>query len=338
MLGVFAHRVEVAFRAASRRVQRHQPGIVVVRSIHGPGAQPEDQPDDACAGIDLLVPNIGIEGETDAGDLREELLPVSLAGDPHYQQGHLLVPVEKSAVDPVSQGFLAHRAGIHLPHGVQQCLQSLLPGALVDAKDAFVLAGEGVAVRVFQKRAGTHDVGRLAEVVEHRHELVHRVIRESPLEDSRSGLVQAFEEGVRIALLLAEPPDAAANEKRIEDVRPDVERIVRLQQSVKPGIALPEDRAGQKHTQRLAPDQPDADHAIPDLQDIGEAEIAVDQPKHDLVARQDHSTQSLEGLLLHFRGTTAGARVVERLLCFAEDAPPEADPAIGSQAGPPARR
>ncbi len=95
-----------------RRVQGHDARVVVVRAVHRPRAQPEHQPDHARVRIDVLVPDVRIEREPDAGHLRVEQVAVQVARDPLHQQRHLLVAVQQPALGPVAQRLLAHRAGV----------------------------------------------------------------------------------------------------------------------------------------------------------------------------------------------------------------------------------
>ena len=139
-----------------------------------------------------------------------------------------------------------------------------------------------------------------------------------------------FQEPVRIALGLPQPPDAVADQEGVEHVGADVEGIVRLQQRVQPGVIAFEDRPGQQHAQGLAADQADADHAVPDLQNVAHAEIGVHQPQHGVIVRQHHAAQTFEDLAFAFRPAAAGPHVIVRLLGFMEDPPPEPDQRVGA--------
>ena len=101
------------------------------------------------------MPDVGVEGEADAGDLRVEAVAVHGARDAHDEQRHLFVVVEQPARGAVAQRPLAHRAGVDRAHGGEEVLQPLRVRALVGAEDAVVLAGEGVAEVVFQQASWT---------------------------------------------------------------------------------------------------------------------------------------------------------------------------------------
>ena len=195
-LGVLAHLVVVALRPALGGVEGHHPGVVVVGAVHRPGAQAEDQAHHAGGGVDELVPGVGILRQTHPGDLGEEVTAIAPAGDALHQQGHLLVPVEEATLLAIAQGLLAQGAGVDGLDGGQEVIEALLVGALVGAEDALVLAGEGIAVAVLQQGAGADDDGRLAEVVQHLDELLHKLGGETPGDDAPAGLVEVIEQGV----------------------------------------------------------------------------------------------------------------------------------------------
>ena len=79
------------------------------------------------------------------------MLSVHRAGDPHDQQGHLLVVGQEPSLLAIAKGLLAHRAGVDRPHGREEILEPAFPRTLVRAEHALVLAGEGVAVIVFEE-------------------------------------------------------------------------------------------------------------------------------------------------------------------------------------------
>ena len=166
-LGGTGHLVEVGLGPLLGGVEGDDAGVVVVGAVDRARAQAEHQAHDPGLGVDGAVPDVGVEGEADAGHLRIEVPVVHGARDAHDQQRHLLVAVQHAAVGAVAQGLLAHGAGVDGADGGQQVLEALLARALVGAEDALVLAGEGVAVVVLQQGAGAHDEGRLAEVVDH---------------------------------------------------------------------------------------------------------------------------------------------------------------------------
>ena len=62
--------------------------------------------------------------------------------------------------------------------------------------------------------------------------------RELAGEDALAGLLGALEEVLGVALLLADPPDAAAHQEVVEDVGADVERVVLFQQFGEAGVGL----------------------------------------------------------------------------------------------------
>ena len=123
-----------------------------------------------------------------------------------------------------------------------------------------------------------------------------------------AGLIRAVEERFRIALVLSHPPDAVADQKRVEDVRADEEGIVRLEMSAGRWPAPVQDGARQQHAERLAADQPGADHAPADLHDVVKGEVALCELEHAFVARNHHAQQSFS------RDLPASARAVPRLI------------------------
>ena len=68
-----------------------------------------------------------------------------------HQQGHLLFLARQAALQAVCQRLLAEGAGIHHPHRFEELLQAVFGRALIDAEEAVVLAGEGVAESVLQQ-------------------------------------------------------------------------------------------------------------------------------------------------------------------------------------------
>ena len=101
------------------------------------------------------------------GHMGVVVLPVSVARHAHYEQRHLLVALEEVPVGAVHYGVDVFGAGVYLPHGALKDLVALGQRTLIGAEHAVVLAGEGVAEAVLQKRAGADDYGRLAEVFQH---------------------------------------------------------------------------------------------------------------------------------------------------------------------------
>jgi hypothetical protein len=265
-----------------------------VGAVHGAGPQPEHHPHHAGLGVDVFAPAVRIVRQPDAGHVRIEERPVALAGDPLDQKRHLLVAFQQPPLGAVAQRLLAHRAGVDRPHGRHEVFQPLLMLPLVGAEDALVFAGEGVAEAVLQEAAGADDDRRLPEVVEHLGELAADVVGELPAEEPPAGLLDAVEKRGRVPLLLPQPPAAVLHEVRVEDVGPDEERVVGLQQAIPTRVAALEDRPGQEHPDRLPADQPRADHPPPDRQHIREREVFLGQAKHAVVAGDDHPQERLE--------------------------------------------
>jgi hypothetical protein len=196
--------------------------------------------------------------------VRVEVAAAGGSRDAHDQQRHLLVLFEQAAALPVAQRLFAQRAGIDLADGVQQFFQALLARTVVDAENALVLPGEGVAVLVFKPRTGADDERPLAEVIEHPFELAQRRFGEGAAHDARARFVQPVQEGVRITLAAAHPPHAVAHEEGVEDLGADVEGIVRFELVVQLGRLPAQDAARHQHAERLAADAAGADHPVAD--------------------------------------------------------------------------
>ena len=277
-LGVAPLAVGAGFRAHPRGVEGDQPGVVVVGALDGAGAEAEDQAQDAGPGVDVAVPDEGVEREPDAGELGEEQAAVHLTGHALDEQRHLLVAVHQPAVEAVVDAVRAEGAGVDGADGGDEGVEALAGRALVGAEDAFVLAGERVAVGVLQQAAGAHDDRPLAEVVEHLAELVEDVVGEAALEHPGPGLggaVQAVLEGAgggQPAQPVARPPAVVDDQVGVEHVGADEERVVFLQQAGPAGVGAAEGGAGQQHAERLAADQAGADHPAHDADEVGEVE------------------------------------------------------------------
>ena len=212
--------------------------------------------------------------------MRVEVAPARRARHAHDQQRHLLVLVEQAAALAVAQRLLGQGAGIDLAHGIEQVGEPLLARPLIDAEHAVVLAGEGVAIAVFQPRTGTHDEGPLAEVIEHGLELAQRRRGEAPGEDAGAGAllaIQPLQETIRLALAPAHPPQAVVHEEGVEHLGADIERVVRFQAREQRRRVAPHHGARKQHAGRLAADGANADHARAHGEQVVERQVARDQ-------------------------------------------------------------
>ena len=335
VLRVLADFVDIGLRPPLRRVQGDDAGVVVVRAVHRPRAQPKHQPDHAGGRIDALVPDIRIDRQADAGHLRVEQVAVQVARDALDQQRHLFVAVQQPALGPVAERLFAHRAGVDRLDGRDEILQPLLVRALVGAEHALVLAGEGVAVVVLQQAAGADDDRRLAEVVQHLGELLEDVVGKGPRDHPPARFFDVVQERPPVVLFLTQPPAAVFDQERIEHVGADVERIVGFQQRVPAGTRLAEDRAGQQHAHRFAADQPRADHPPPDRQHVAQRQVLLGHAQQPLVARERHPHQRAGQGHGVFGRRLAPLHRLPSLLGLVERAVPraQAEP-HGIQAGP----
>ena len=227
----------------------------------------------------------------------KEQIAVQLAGDALDEQGHLLVAVEQTVMQTIAQAFLAHGAGIDRAHRVHECLQALLGRALIGEEDAFVFAGEGVAVVVLQQAAGAHDQRRLPKVLQHFHELLLDVVGKRAGENLLPGFFGALQIEVEILLAAAQPPAAVLHQVSVKHVRADVERVVAFQQFLPFRVGLLQDGPRQQHAERLAADQARADHPLHDFHQVRQIEILLGQLLESLVARHDHLHQAIEEFL-----------------------------------------
>jgi hypothetical protein len=141
---------EAARRAQIGDVQRHRAGEVVVVAIFRARAQAGHESDDTGPHVDARAPAIRVYRQADTGGVRIEVASARGARQAHDQNGHLLALAEQAASLAVAQRLFAHGAGMDPAHGVEQLRQALAPRAAIGAEHAVVLAGEGVAVAVFE--------------------------------------------------------------------------------------------------------------------------------------------------------------------------------------------
>ena len=212
------------------------------------------------------------------------------------QDRHLLVPVDQSPVRAVQKRLGAHRARVHGPDRLEERVEALLRRSLVRAEDAVVLPREGVAEAVLEEAARPDDDRRLAEILEHRHELLLEEAREGARQDPLPRHVRPVHEGVGVALAAPRPPASVADEERVEDVGADVERVVRLQPVPPARVRLAEDRAGEEHPDRLPADQSRADHPLPEGEQVVEVEPPGGEGHQPLVAGDHHPEKPAEDL------------------------------------------
>ena len=154
-LRVLADLVEVRFRASVGRIQGHDARVVVIRPVDRARPESEDEAQHPRLRVDVLTPDVGVERETDAGHVREEVPSVHRAGDAQHEQRHLFVAVQKWPPGAVLERLLAHGAGVDRANGGEEILQPLFAGALVGAEDALVLAGERIAEIVLEQASSS---------------------------------------------------------------------------------------------------------------------------------------------------------------------------------------
>jgi len=177
MLGIFADIFRTYFRPPARRVQRHDPGIIVIDPVHGPGAQTKNQPQQPGLGIDFGIPDKRVERKTNARDLRKKFVRVNRAGNPLDQKRHLLVAVQQAPMRTIGERLFAHSAGVNRADRVHKILEPFLRRALVHAKNTFVFSRERIAVSVLQQAGRAHDDRQLSEIFQHAHKLVLDILR-----------------------------------------------------------------------------------------------------------------------------------------------------------------
>ncbi len=212
------------------------------------------------------------------------------------QDRHLLVPVDQPPVRAVQKRLGAHRAGVHGADRRKERFEALLRRPLVRAEDAVVLPREGVAEAVLEEGTRPDDDRRLAEIFEHRDELLLKEAREGARQDPLPRHVRPVHEGVDVALAAPRPPASVADEERVEDVGADVERVVRLQPVPPARVRLAENRAGEEHPDRLPADQPRADHPLPEGEQVVEVEPPGGEGHQPLVAGDHHPEEPAEDL------------------------------------------
>ena len=183
--------------------------------------------------------------------------------------------MEHPALLAIDQCLLAHAAGVDAADGLQEFVDANVPGALVGAEDAVVLAGEGIAVGVLEQARRAHDDGRIAEVVEHVLETLFHVLGEGAHEHALARLGGAVEELLRVLLLLAQQPDVVLHQVGVEVLGGDVERVVGLQHGSPARALVVEDPPGQEHAHGLAADETRGQDALADAQDVLEGQVAI---------------------------------------------------------------
>ena len=213
------------------------------------------------------------------------------------------------AVGAVADRVLVDRRGIDRAH---RCLEfgiALLRRALVGAENAVILAGEGVAEAVFEDRGGADDDRRLAEVFEHRAELLLDRGHEFAVQQLFADLRRDGEIVLDVDHLRAQTPRVVLDEIGIEHVRADEIGIVRLDAAGKElGVGGPEHAARQQHADGLAADAARADLALFDGDEVGGRKVlaaegkalrlVAEQAADDVVAVCERLGGGLLGLVL----------------------------------------
>ena len=129
----------------------------------------------------------------------------------------------------------------------------------------------------------------------------------------RARLGGVVEERRRAALLAPRGPAAAPHEVRVEDVGADEPRVVRLEPPLPARVGARQDPAREQHADRLAADEPGADHPAPDGEEVREIEPAAREDGEPLVPGQHHPEQVVEVRARLRGGRRVGADRVERV-------------------------
>ena len=242
------------------------------------------------------------------------VIAVTVAADPHHQQGHLLVPVQQVPVGAVLDGVRAHGAGVDGAHRVFKIPVALLRRALVGAEDAVVFPGEGVADAVLQQGAGAHDDGGLAEVFQHGAELLLDVVGELAVQQQLlqgRGHPEIVLRGHHLGAVF---PDIVLHGVGVEHVRADEVGVVGLDAALEElRVCVPDDVAGQQHAHGLAADTAGTHLPPLDLHQVPDGEVlAAELQALGLGAQQAAQDVLLQGHAVRVRGLgAAGLHGVE---------------------------
>ncbi|OQA27802.1 MAG: hypothetical protein BWY59_00995 [Verrucomicrobia bacterium ADurb.Bin345] len=282
--------------------------------LNRPGPQAKDQPQQPRFRSDGRIPGIRIERNPDAGKLREKQLPELGARNALHQQRHLLVTIEHAPLRPVGKRILAHRAGVNPPHRPQKRFQALLMSTAVDAENTLVLSRKRIAEVILQQAAGPHDDRILPEVIEHVRKAPDDVVGESPFKDALPAFLRAIQHGVLVLLLLPDRPASVLHKKGIEDVRPNIERVVRFQQIFPSRVGSPQDGSRKEHADRLAADQARTDGPLPCVDQVRKREVLPRQRKNAFIAGDDLLQLAAKDTVHRFlRAVTPGVRLKDLL-------------------------
>ncbi len=149
--------------------------------------------------------------------------------------------------------------------------------------------------------------------------------------------LQAIQIVIRILLLLLYPPQAVLYQIGVEYICADIEAVVRLEEVVPGGVGLLEDRPGQEHPDRFAPDRPGSDHAAPDSQEVVEAEVLLGELEDASAVSSQHTKQLVDeggDVLLRL---FASLQLFANLLRSCKDAAPDAEALVGAPLSVPGR-
>ncbi|OPZ59164.1 MAG: hypothetical protein BWY87_01139 [Deltaproteobacteria bacterium ADurb.Bin510] len=248
------------------------------------------------------------------------------ARDALDQEGHVLLALVQAALQAIGQGVLAHGAGKDLAHGLAELLVALLGRALVDQKEAVVLAGKGVAEGVLEQAARAHDDRRLAEIVDHQHELLDDLVRKAAMQQALAQFAGRQKVALGGLVLHVELPEAVLHDVGVEDVRAYEVGVVGFEDVGRTQFRRSlDDLAGQQHADGLAAHEAGADQAVLELDEVGQAQEALGQLEDTLVAADDDPAE-----LVQHGGALGRLAVVQQVFGLQEELVEEVQVAAGA--------
>ena len=150
-----------------RPVQIGEPGIILLCPVHSLGAQPHHHPQHSRLRVHVRIPLVSAVAVADTSHARHIVSFVVTAGNPLYENCHLLIFSRKPPPQPVLQCRPVHSACVDLPHCVLKCFQPLSHISSVHAENGLVFARKRVSEPVLQKARGSDDEGILAKIFQH---------------------------------------------------------------------------------------------------------------------------------------------------------------------------
>ena len=234
-----------------RCAQGDHPRVVGRHPVHSARAKAHDEPDQPVLPADAWTPAVHVSREGDAGENRQEV--VSVADAHHFldQHAHSLVVVDQVFLPPVADRVRAKGAGVHLGHGADQGLESLLQRTLVRQENGVVLAGKGGTEIVLQQTRGTHDQRVSAHFFEQFAESIHDFRRKfAVLENLLDDRVLLADLLQRLVLLIVENHQAVFLDELLVQVRAQVVGVGDRQRKTTRLVYLRrfvENAVGQKH-------------------------------------------------------------------------------------------